>query len=317
MSAFTELRAGTPATEFSALLTRTVLAVAITRNFPPPDGGNWTSAKATETANEFLSQPRTQGIIDKLALQCADDDALAAMLQAIIRNFLRDRGRQTEVGRLVVRLRRAIRESDDFTLLPDGRCALSAGPVTASTTPPADLVAAAGNVPIAYVSWSPTARRNEPFADKTSIEALIRAVLGAAQGSLRPADLAIAIAPRLQVTTSPSYAELDPGDYPEPSSGDLDEVGTDLANREHARELFDLLTDREKIALGRPDLTTRELGKAIGRGHSQAGIVRQRAVGMLSAALAQDEDGPATAELVIEYAKLWCERRTMSNDSTL
>lgn len=317
MSAYAELRAGKPATAFASLLTRTVLAVATARNFPPPDGGQWTGAKANDIAMSFLAHERTPRIVDALLLTCGDDDALARTLQGVIRNFLRDRGRATEMGRLVVRLRRALRESAQFDALPGDRWALAGGPTDASEVGPEALVAAAAQVPITFVAWSPTARRNAPFADRASIDALLVAVLTAAAGSLRPADMAHAVAPSLQVIVSTVLAELDPGDYPGadlPMRG-LDQVGDDIANRHRAAEVFALLTDRERIALAYVDATSRELAGLIGLGHSQAAIIRNRAIELLQAELGDEENGQEVAELVLEITKLWA-RRTDADDET-
>jgi hypothetical protein len=318
MSALGELQAGMPSTAFAALLRQTVLATAAKHNFPPPDGGTWDADKADEIAYGFLAQDRAQKVLEALVLSCGDDRALAWALQGVVRNHLRDRGRSTEVGRLIVRLRRALKNEELFTHLPGDRWALVDGPEDASEVGPDALVAATATVRVKFQAWSPMARRRHPFADKDSIDALVVTVLTAAQGSLRAADIAHAVAPALQVVTGNVLIELDSGDPPDTGSDidGLDMIGADLADRERALEVFGLLTDREKIALAHPELNTRELAPLIGLGHSQAAVIRNKAVEMLQEELGDEENGQNIAELVLQITKFWVEHRTGPNDVT-
>lgn len=312
MSAYAELKAGTPATAFMSLLGRTVLAVASTRNFPPPDGGQWTGEKANEVAVAFITHDRAQRIIDWLALTATDDATLAALLQGVVRNFLRDLGRSTEMGRLVVRLRRALKTLDRFVQVPGDRWAIADGPTDASEVGPDALVAAAAQIHVVFQPWSPTARRNAPFADAASINALIDAVLTAAKGSLRPGDIAHAVAPSLQVFTGIVLTELDPGDHPDTLEDlpGLDQVGDTVVNRARALEVCAQLSDRERIAVAHHDLTARQLGPLIGLGHSQAAVVANRAVEILREELLGEDNGQEVAEMVVQIARLWCDART-------
>src|SRR5437764_975231 len=79
-------------------------------NFPPPSGGTWTADDISSVAAAFLADGQTPRRLADLALHCRNDGAVARRLQGAVRNFLRDLGRATDVGRLVVRLRRALRE---------------------------------------------------------------------------------------------------------------------------------------------------------------------------------------------------------------
>jgi hypothetical protein len=318
MSPLAELRTGKPGEAFMTLLARTVLAVGITRNFPPPDGGSWSGAKANDVAVSFLTHERTPKRLDWLVLHSGDDTALASALQGVVRNFLRDLGRATETGRLVVRVRRALRESDAFVAVDGDRWALAGGPEHAAEVGPDALVAAAATVPVTFQAWSPTARRHEPFADRQSIEALLIKVLDVAGGSLRPSDLARAIAPSLQVVSGPLTVELDAGDHPDGEFGDpgVDGLADDVVNRARAREVFELLSDRERIALAYLHLNLRELAPLIGLGHSQAATVRNRAGEVLRAELADEEQGQEIAELVLEIGRTWVVDRTGSDDVT-
>lgn len=318
MTALAELRSGKVGDAFVALLTRTVHAVGMSRNFPPPDGGKWTGDKAADVAVAFLTHERTPTRLDWLVIHCGDDSALASSLQHVVRSYFRDVGRATELGRLVVRLRRALRESELFVVAPIDRWGLAGGPAEPSAVGPDPLVAAAATVPVTFQSWSPTARRHEPFADRDSIESLLVKVLDAATGTLRPADLARAIAPSLQVVVGPAFADLDPGDFPDTafSISGLDQIGDDIVNRDRAFEVFTLLSDRERLALAYLHLKVRDLAPLIGLGHSQAAIVRSRAGEVLQEELVDEENGQEVAELVLELSKIWAADRTRPDDTT-
>jgi hypothetical protein len=317
VSALSELKAGTPSTSFTDLLIKTVLAVARTHGFPPPNRGNWDKAAAAEVAGEFVAHQRTGKILEALVLTCGDDRALAAALQAVIRNFLRDRGRATELGRLVVRVKRALKATG-YQQLSGGRYALAGGPTEASTVPPDDLIGATAGIHVTYPKWDPMSDRRPPFAAKASIDQLVAAVMTAAAGSLRAADVAYAVAPALQVVPGNTLVELDEGDPPD--TGDdipgLDSLGMGIEDRDRAFEVFGLLTTRQKIALGYLDFGVRGIGPRIGRGHSQAAVILGAAQGKLKEELREEENGPEIARLVIQIAKFWVDHRTATDDVT-
>jgi hypothetical protein len=317
MSALTELQAGTPATAFSNLLTRTVLSVGMRRGFPPPDGGSWTTAAAADVAGEFLARERTPKVLEALALSAGNDQELAAQLQGIVRNFLRDRGRTTEIGRLVVRIRRALKDPR-YQALPGDRFGLTGGPNEASAVPPDDLVAATAGLHVDFGNWTPLSKRRPPFATADSIHQLIDSVLGAAAGSVRPADIAHAIAPALQVFAANELVELDSGDPPAETvdDGAVDHIGLDVPDRARAIEIFELLTDREKIALGHWELGARELAPLIGLGHSRANDIKNNVIETLKEELDSEENGQSIAEGVMKFATIWVDDRTRSEDGT-
>jgi hypothetical protein len=317
VSALSELHAGTPSTAFTDLLTKTVFSVARAHGFPPPDHGSWDRSAAAEIVGEFVAHHRTGKILGALVLSCADDRALAGALQAVIRNFLRDRGRTTEIGRLVVRITRALRASG-YQRLPGSRYALAGGPTEASTVPPADLVAATAGIHVIFPKWDPMSDRRPPFASKASIDGLVAGVMAAAAGSLRSADVAHAVAPVLQVVSGNVLVELDEGDPPD--TGDdipgLDSLGMHVVDRDRAFEVFGLLTTRQKIALGYLDLGVRGIAPRIGRGHSQAAVILLAVRDKLDEELRYEENGSEIAQLVIQLARLWVDHRTGTDDVT-
>jgi hypothetical protein len=317
VSALSELKAGTPSTAFTELLIKTVFAVAKAHGFPPPNRGHWNRSAAADVAAEFVAHQRTEKILEALVLTCGDDRALALTLQAVVRNFLRDRGRATEMGRLVVRINRALK-APCYKRLPGNRFALVDGSAEASTVSPDELVAATAGIRVTYPRWDPMSDRRPPFASKASIDELVRAVMAAACGSLRAADVTYAIAPALLVAAGNVLVELDEGDPPDTGSeiAGLQSLGMNIEDRERAFEIFGLLTTRQKIALGYLDDGVRKIGRRIGRGHSQAAVILGAAQTKLKEELMEEDNGQDIAQLVIQIARFWVEHRTDPDDGT-
>ena len=319
MTPLDELRADAVGDAFGALLARTVLAVGVSRNFPPPSGSTWTADSVNEVAASFLTDGRTAKRLDWLLLRCGDDRAFERALQTMVHNFLRDLGRETELGRLVVRINRALRESDRFERAEGNFWRLADGPVEPSETDTEALAAAVAAVPISVQQWSPSANRRSPFADRRSIDAMLAAAFEAADGSLRAADLARAIAPSVgTVAYGITTVELDSGRHSEALApgGSIDQLGDDVANRYRALEVLEMLSDRQRVSLAHADLNVRQLAPLLGLGHTQAAVVRKRAIAVLKSTLAHESGGQEVAEMVLEACKIWLHERTNSGDST-
>ena len=77
-----------------------------------------------------------------------------------------------------------------------------------------------------------------------------------------------------------------------------------------ALEVFGLLNDRERLALGWPEYTVRDLAPLLGVGSSQAQVIRRRATAVLKSELIDDPDGEAVAGRILELARTWAEEWT-------
>ncbi|HJV08840.1 MAG TPA: hypothetical protein VJ653_04140, partial [Acidimicrobiales bacterium] len=131
MTAVAELQGGAAGAEFVALLRRTLRAVGISRNFPPPEGHHLWDADAVHTAAaEFMADRQTPRRLTDLALHCGTDDALRARLQGTVRNFLADQGRRTPIGKLVLRINEVLVKEAGFVRV-DARWARDGGPTGA------------------------------------------------------------------------------------------------------------------------------------------------------------------------------------------
>ena len=77
MTALRELQEGKPGAAFVELVSRTIRAVAISRNFPPPgEYDAWTTDAVATAAAGFFASPQTPRRLDGLSLKCPGDDGL-------------------------------------------------------------------------------------------------------------------------------------------------------------------------------------------------------------------------------------------------
>ena len=311
MSALDELRAGPIGEEFVSLLSRTIRAVAIARNFPPPDDlVSWGDEAVTRTVSEFMADAQTPRRLVDLATACSSDEALKARLQGSVRNFLADLGRRTPLGKLVVRINEVLGRDEGFTRV-HGRWSVAGGPTEAGVEDTERLARAIGPHKITVPRWGHEARRAAPVADADTIASLCKELLSAADGSLMPRTMAAAIGIRLGIGQAPMSLDatsLDPGG---PEGYPVTDTTADAALREaRAVEILGLLNDRERAALAYPEYTVRDLAPILGIGPSQANIVRRRAIEILQEELADDPDAEAVAGRILERARSWAEQWT-------
>ncbi len=307
-TALAELRSGTAGPHFAVELQRTIRAVAIARNFPPPDGhGRWDADAVHAAASEFMTDAQTPRRLTDLAVHCETGEALRARLQATVRNFLADLGRRTPIGKLVVRINDVLRTEPAFVRV-DGRWARAAGPREAGTDDPEALSRAVAGHTIVAPAWGHEAQRSAPVADRATIVSLCEALLDVAGGSLSPRSLARAIGHRLGLGQAP--LSLDVAAFDPPSAGQApadDSTASHALRLQRAGEVLAELNDRERVAVAYPEFTVRELAPMLGISRSQAHVVRGRAVHIIRAELLDDDDAERIALLVMELGRAWVE----------
>ena len=321
MTALAELRAGRAGTDFTALLQRTIRAVAVARNFPPPEGhGAWDADAVWSTASEFMADAQTPRRLTDLAVHCATGDALRARLQGTVRNFLADLGRRTPIGKLVVRVNDVLRSDPGFRMVGDRWARTRDGDgdgVAAGVDDPEALARAIAGTTVVVPAWGHEAHRTAPVADRATIVALCDALLDAAGGSLTPRALARAIGHRLGIGQAPVSLEvyaLDGGAVAgraaasaSGSAAGADSTADEALRRSRAAEVLDLLDERERLALAYPELTVRQLAPVLGASPSQCHVIRNRAAAVLRLELVDDDDAEGVALQLLEMSRKWAD----------
>lgn len=318
MTAFEELRAdGRLGPEGARLLYRTVRGVVIGHGFPPPgDRRAWDGEAVAETAHEFLADGRTPKRLAHLLVHVVDDESFGRLLHRMVLNFLRDGGRRTEIGRLMLRLRDVLGRNDEFVAEPGDRWRLEKQPPVASTAAPAVLVeAAVTEVHVDVPRWSPQTRRRAPAADAASLERLCRRVLEAAAGTVALDELARSIAPRLGLSPLPLAQAVDDRDPFESVAGP--QHADAVLDSMRAAEIFTILSRRERLLLASAGTPVRELRSVIGVGPSQAAELQGRLRALLAAELADDEGYEAVFFHLVDQAKAWATQSGTGQPDTI
>ncbi len=289
-----------------------VQTVAIARNFPPPDGHvRWDQDAAMDVAHDFLDGERGRKRITDLALRATDDASLERLLHAAVLNFHRDRSRRTDVGALIRRVGDVLDRSDLFQESAAGpsRWHLRGAPATPGTARPSALARAAADEPEVTVPRWASERRRAPRADFDSFERLIRRVLMAADGSLTASQIALALSARLDPRRTPLTVELDVLERLPDRSADA-QTEDQVLGRLHSADVFDRLSDRDRILIATWEKPVRDLGDVLGVGHSQAGALRQRLAVRLAGELAGDRGPEIVVSELRALAAEWMRKRT-------
>lgn len=261
------------------LLYRTVRAVAVARNFPPPSGGErWTDTDVAEIAHGLIDGDRGQKRLKDALVRSTDEASFARVLEGAAVNYLRDLARATDQGKVVLRVA-AVLKSGPFEAHGGRppRWGLPGGPTGPSAASAEELARAAMAEPNVVVPAWNSERRDAPIADKPSLVRVLNRVLAAANGGVTAADAARAVAARLDVRRSPLTYEV----------GVLERIaeapaGADPADQASAAvdaaALFARLDDRERIALAMFHAPLPEASLAMALGRSQTALLRQRLV---------------------------------------
>ena len=313
-----ELRAdGRLGPEGGAILYRVVRSVAIGHGFPPPQGrAVWDADSVAEVAHDFLIDARTPRRLTHLVVHAVDDASFNRLLHQMVLNFLRDSGRRTEIGRLMLRLRDVLGRSDEFVSERGDRWRLASQRSSPSSVALGVLVEAANEEPHLDVPrWSQQTRRRPPVADAASLERLSRRVLEAAAGTLPLDELARAIAPRLGLAPTPLARVLDDRDLlervPAPQHGDAALDGL------RAAEILSMLSHRERLLVASAGTPVRELRSVIGIGPSQAAELQARLRALLRLELQDDDRYEAVFFHLVDQAKAWAAARDAGHEDAV
>lgn len=284
----------------AALLYETVAALGRFSNMPPPAGHrSWDAEAVMEVAHEFLAHGQTPRRLSAIVAQANDEASAARLLEAAVRNFLRDRARATERGAVIRRLRDVLSESHAFDQTHDGRWILRGAPHVPWQGRLDDLVAASWEAAdIAVVHWRHAERRG-PLATRESLERFAAAVLEEARGAVRLDDLARVAQVRFDAQ-SPILQTLDNDVDP---AADVEEP--DFITAEAAGQVWQQLSLEERTSLALYDRTVRDAAELLGKGKSTVADGRRRLAAKLRLLLADDDDPDATALGLMATAKKW------------
>ena len=300
------------------LLYKTVWLVAVGNGFPPPEGSaNWNETATAETAHDFVKDDRGPKRLLDIAVRSVDDPSFERLLEAAVLNYLRDIARATDMGKLIVRVKEILRDEKDFETVqgyPD-RWTLAGGPTKPSTASPGELASATAGVEVVVPRWT-SERRDPPLADRASFVRLMISVLTTAAGSLTAVDLAHALTARLDHRKTAYTTNLDIREQVSEPARTSRNPATLIAAELHAIDIFNSLSDRERIIVTTLDKNVRDLGLLIDSGKTQAALIRQRLIDRLRDELSDADNPDGIATILCGLCDDWIESRTKRDDAT-
>jgi hypothetical protein len=268
VDAFDELalRGEIGASTYALLLSRTRSEVH-RRGYPSPGpGGAWTEDDYADIVHELASK-KPSLTLDLLS--AADQNALTALVTTIVRNFLIDQVKASDVGRVSGRLDTLMRKDPRFAVDSDDRWSLAAGPQTRSNAGRYELEAAAWNPRGLHLGVLPSAGPT-PAAECTTLLTVVEAVLAAAGGSVERLVLARAVGRRFGLVAQ-IRVELPEAHSPQDQ---------DMRVGQPSREVLAALDDQERAAVHARarEGTIAAVAAALHCGRRQAAAILQRAL---------------------------------------
>ena len=273
----------------------------------PP--GGWTADAREDLLHEFLAD-KLEDLTDAVIAVRDDEDAVIKVTSRIMKNWLIDQARKTDLGAIRLRLEELLHGHEMF-VQPEGqgqRWALS-GSEAVSGVDVDTLVEAANAVQgVRPVRWNDDTRRT-PMASGPDLVLVLRAVLLRAGGSVETATLVAVFRRRFAVTVTFLVPLDDDDSLPFRLAAPEAATPTELSEvARRATQVYAQLSDRERrIVLHLDDhhAVQRELGV----GRSVAYTIIRRVRDVLHALAGEDVDLAGVAAELVRLAEADAEAR--------
>lgn len=197
----------------------------------------------------------------------ADEHEFELLIERTIKNYLADRARQTEHGRLYRRIDRVLTRDPRFTLV--GRSSWSLAPSgIARWSGGDDYLVAAARRALGELPPPPSGSRAPGAVSARELADICFAVLRYAAASVPIATIVLAVADALRVKERP-VLPLTEREVPQAA------MTTGLC-RLLAEDIWERLSPRERLLLPHLSGSARQQAAEAGMGHSQAAVAAQR-----------------------------------------
>jgi hypothetical protein len=282
-----------------------VLARQELRRFPvlEPASG-WTPDAVQETVQSFLAA-KGRAVTAAVLAQARDAGSMARILRRSVRNFLISEARKTPAGAVRRKIEDLLAGCGDFAQVPPGQAGAGWWHLAGGGTVPwagdlRPLADAAYSVPcVRAVRWS--GPRRAPLASDEALLEVLRAVFGAADGSLDAAQLTAVFLRRFPVAVEHADAALDDDAYdlavaPLEDRPDVVAEVTDLGRDVHAQ-----LSASQRALLPHLGKPAEEQMQVLGVGRTQAYEAARRLKALLCELIPGDD---LRAEIALEVVRL-------------
>ena len=245
------------------------LTASVVGRFPKADGSAWRLEDIEDLTSAFYTSPAFEHSV----LNAHDDESLRKLVYTGLANLVRAELRRTDRGRLHRRLRDLI-SSQGYVEQPTKFWRREDDPSSASSALVSDLLEAAWQVEVKVVRWRPDAKRHSPFAERSSLIALLDAVYDRANGAVHIDVLVELFGRRLGVNPVAATEALDLADdrfTAEWGSGPAEQLLEHQNERDTATvagALWDQLSPRERQLVPHLASSARQVADAVGGGKS-------------------------------------------------
>ncbi len=302
MSAYDELRrTGEISHEFVSLLLRLAKAVVRVRNFPAlAPHSRWDGDALNELVQDFCcARPITERVALLIA-EAPSEAAFVTRLEIALIRHIQSSLRRTPRGSVARTVRHVIDDDARFKYRQDHVALVVWDDARApSECDEQTMRAAVACVLVTVPSWNPASQHRAPIADRQSLAALCNAVLVAAGGPVQFNTVLDLIIERCLV---PGLAKVRPGhELPHADEPSVDARGYAAAR---AMEIWVVLTDPQRKAVGSIGDSVRQAGERLGVGKTRASELLGEARGLLADHLRDEPDQAAVArELLLLAAR--------------
>ena len=276
------------------------------RRFPVllAPGATWNSDAVDEFVQEFFVD-RGPAVTAALLAQVTDVASMGRYLRRSVRHFLVDCARDTDIGAIRRKIEDLLSVTVLFAQVPRGVPGAGRWQLAGKTLAPyggdlQPLVAAAYAVrDVQAVRWS--GPRRSPLASDASLIEILRAVLGAAGGSLEVAQLTAVLARRFPAAVEYADATIDEQTFKVAVAPFEDRPDVMLEVSDRAQEVYAQLSPAQRALLPHLNKPIGEQMQVLGLGRSQT----YAASGKLKAMVVElvPDDG-LRAEVALELYRL-------------
>lgn len=262
--------------------------------YPPPTLGadEWSTDELEELTLELFA--RNGRKLNLQLMKAASQDSLERLVTTICQNFLKDKAKASEAGKLRGRLETLLADDDRFARQPQNRWALVDGPHEPSPADRDDLETAAWSAR-GYVLGTLNVAGRTSADNSAALRGVAHVVMAAAVGSVHIADLAHVVGRRFDLLPW-ATSSLDVPGVEERSTTRVtasDGVGAGVAERDTAAAIVRTLDVGERQAvlhLADDAENVTALAKSLGCGRRQAAAILARTKEKIRLAVLDDGD---------------------------
>ena len=273
----------------------------------PPEDTSWTRSAVDELVQGFLADKDGPARLLRYADSLADQHEFELLIERTIKNYLADRARQTEQGRLYRRIDRALSRDRRFTLVGGSSWSLEPSVMAHWSGSDEDLLAAARRA-FGELPPPPSGTRTPGSVTARELADICAAVLARGAAPVPMPTIVAAVADALSVSDR-RVLPLTEREAPQAA------MTTGLC-RLIAEDIWQRLSTRERLLLPHLSGSARQQAAEAGMGHSQAAVAAQRLKERMRVFL-DGEDARDQAEILshlLERQAIWLNERERNPD---